>query len=92
MAMGVSRWSMRPSRLVSTTGRASTGVTPAPAAAWVGMPMSLPSRLTAVPPLLPPAMVASVLIQARRSEMPFSWLKPETLPLVKVTVSPPMPG
>ncbi len=43
IAIGESRWSTRPSRLVSTTGRASTGVMPSPAAAWVGIPTSTPS-------------------------------------------------
>jgi hypothetical protein len=43
------------------------------------------------PPLFPPATVASVLIHARPL-IARSLVKPLTLPLVKVMVSPPMPG
>ena len=34
----------------------------------VTMPISSPARLTAPPPLFPPEMVASVVIQARSSD------------------------
>ena len=45
----------------------------------------------AAPPELPPAVVASVFIQARLPT-PGSVVKPDTDPCVNVTVSPPMPG
>ena len=91
MGMHESFSSMMLSPLVSCTTRQSTMSPSFVAAARVGTATSSPAALTAVPPLLPPAMVASVFIQARLG-MPGSEVKPETEPSVKVMVSPPMPG
>ena len=61
----VSLSSTLPSRLVSASGRQSTIPRAPSTPPLVGMPISLPSSSTPVPPLFPPEIEALVLIQAR---------------------------